>query len=221
MVTFVAVALVAALFAPDQPTLTHPALHAQVIERVAEQADAALLASLKTPEHDVAVAAGRARLAAERAAEAARVEAARQAAAAEAARAAERARVVRPATGEITSQFGMRTHPLTGVYKLHSGTDFASGDGNAYAAMAGRVSISHPGWAGILVSVDHGDGLVTTYAHLARDTVSPGQWVAAGDRVGIIGARGMATGVHLHWEVIQDGRYVDGLAWLADRGVRQ
>lgn len=138
--------------------------------------------------------------------------------AAPAAQPAQAASIASPATGHITSPFGMRTHPITGVYKLHSGTDFSVGDGNAYAAMAGTAHVSHPSWAGNLVSIDHGDGLVTQYAHLASMSVSSGERVSAGEVVGRIGARGLATGVHLHFEVLRNGSYVDPIAWLRERG---
>lgn len=128
--------------------------------------------------------------------------------------AARPAATVRPATGRVTSPYGMRTHPITGVYKLHSGTDYAYGDGNAYAARAGRVSVEHPGWAGNLVIIDHGGGVVTRYAHLASVSVSDGQRVSAGDVVGRIGERGLATGPHLHFEVLIDGRFVNPADWL-------
>jgi murein DD-endopeptidase MepM/ murein hydrolase activator NlpD len=121
---------------------------------------------------------------------------------------------VRPSTGPVTSNFGMRTHPITGVYKLHTGTDFAVGDGNAYAARAGTVVGSEwSGWGGNLVTIDHGD-VETRYAHLSQRYVSDGDRVAAGTIVGLIGSTGMATGPHLHFEVISNGKYRDPLAWL-------
>jgi murein DD-endopeptidase MepM/ murein hydrolase activator NlpD len=121
---------------------------------------------------------------------------------------------VRPATGAVTSPYGYRTHPITGVYKLHTGTDYAVGDGNAYAARAGRVSVEYPSWAGNLVVIDHGGGVVTRYAHLASVSVSTGQQVAAGDVVGRIGALGLATGPHLHFEVLVSGQFVNPASWL-------
>ena len=124
------------------------------------------------------------------------------------------ANTVRPATGQVTSSYGMRTHPITGIYKLHSGTDFAYGDGNVYAAKAGVVSIEYPSWAGILVVIDHGGGVVTQYAHMASVKVSSGQKVGTGQTIGKIGARGLATGAHLHFEVLIDGQYVNPMGWL-------
>lgn len=121
---------------------------------------------------------------------------------------------VRPATGGVTSAFGYRTHPITGVYKLHTGTDFSYGDGVARAALGGTVEVSHPSWAGNLVSIHHGNGVQTRYAHLASVSVSDGQKVSAGQKIGTIGQRGRATGPHLHFEVLIDGDFVNPLGWL-------
>lgn len=128
---------------------------------------------------------------------------------------AEPSGTVRPATGQVTSPYGMRTHPITGVYKLHTGTDYGYGDGNAYAARAGTVvSTAWVDWAGPLVVIDHGGGVRTRYAHLAAVTVGPGDRVAAGDVVGRIGSTGYATGPHLHFEVMVNGEFVDPAGWL-------
>lgn len=121
---------------------------------------------------------------------------------------------VGPATGHVTSPYGYRTHPITGVYKLHTGTDFSFGDGNAYAAEGGVVSVTHPEWAGNLVTIDHGNGVQTRYAHLAYVTVSEGQHVNAGQVVGRIGSEGFSTGAHLHFEVLVDGVFVNPMGWL-------
>lgn len=122
---------------------------------------------------------------------------------------------VRPGTGPITSDYGMRTHPVTGAYKLHSGTDFGYGDGSAYAAAAGTVtSVAYDGAYGNMVTVDHGGGTETRYAHLSGASVSSGQRVSAGQKVGNIGATGYATGPHLHFEVLIGGDFVNPLGWL-------
>jgi murein DD-endopeptidase MepM/ murein hydrolase activator NlpD len=121
---------------------------------------------------------------------------------------------VRPATGSITSPYGMRTHPITGVYKLHDGTDFSYGDGNAYAARAGEVSVKYPGWAGNLVVINHGGGVITQYAHLSSVSVSSGEHVNAGEVIGRIGSLGMATGPHLHFMVLIDGELTNPMSWL-------
>lgn len=215
-------ALAVALLAPDQPTLTHPALHAQVVERVAEQADAALLASLKTPEHEAAVAAGRARLAAERLAEAQRIEAQRQAAAAEAARAAERAAAwVLPLDAgsyRLTARFGACSSLWQ---RCHTGLDFAIGSGAKVRSIrAGEVIDA--GWNdawGWTVVVAHGDGITSRYAHLSRIAVHSGH-VETGEYLGRSGSSGNSTGPHVHLGVAVDGRDVDPYDFLASKGHR-
>lgn len=141
--------------------------------------------------------------------------------AAERERAAEKAareaanRTARPGTGHTTSPYGMRTHPVTGVYKLHSGTDFSYGDGRAYAARSGTVAaITYDGAYGNMVTLSHGGGLQTRYAHLASASVSVGQKVSAGDIVGQIGSTGYSTGAHLHFEVLRNGDFVNADTWL-------
>jgi len=135
-------------------------------------------------------------------------------------RAAEKAardakRVVQPGTGHTTSPYGMRTHPITGVYKLHSGTDFSSGDGKAYAAKAGTVAaVTYDGAYGNMVTISHGGGVETRYAHLAQPTVSTGQKVSAGTVVGNIGSTGYSTGPHLHFEVLKNGEFVNADSFL-------
>lgn len=137
----------------------------------------------------------------------------RAAAAEQESRSANRAR---PATGAITSPYGMRVHPITGVEKLHSGTDFSAGDGNAYAARNGRVAsvFFDAGGYGNLVTINHGGGIQTRYAHLADAKVQTGQRVKAGQVVGKIGTTGSSTGPHLHFEVLKHGEFVNSLKWL-------
>jgi murein DD-endopeptidase MepM/ murein hydrolase activator NlpD len=126
----------------------------------------------------------------------------------------------RPGNGDVTSPFGMRTHPITGVYKLHSGTDFGSGDGVARAARPGTVvSVTYDGAYGNMVTLSHGnidgDDVKTRYAHLASATVSTGEDVGAGDAIGNIGSTGYATGAHLHFEVLVNDDFVDPMEWLS------
>ncbi|WP_308013344.1 M23 family metallopeptidase [Streptomyces beigongshangae] len=120
----------------------------------------------------------------------------------------------------VTSPFGSRRHPLTGVTKLHTGIDFASPQGSQVsAASKGRVVFAATTAAyGNRVVVDHGtiDGrrLETTYSHLLSLQVSAGQSVDVGTPVGLVGSTGLSTGPHLHFEVVLDGHYTDPLPWL-------
>lgn len=92
----------------------------------------------------------------------------------------------------------------------HTGLDFAAPVGTpVYAARGGVVTVERPEWAGLLVRVDHGDGLETWYAHLSAVDVVPGQRVAAGEGIGAVGSAGNSTGPHLHLEVRLDGTPFD------------
>ncbi|MFI6035103.1 M23 family metallopeptidase [Streptomyces sp. NPDC051315] len=121
----------------------------------------------------------------------------------------------------VTSPYGSREHPLTGVTKLHTGVDFAAPQGApVLAARQGRVVFAALTKAyGNRVVIDHGtiDGkrLETTYSHLSALDVALGQSVQAGTLVGRAGSTGLSTGPHLHFEVIYDGYYTDPQPWLA------
>ena len=126
---------------------------------------------------------------------------------------------IRPSSGVITSPYGMRMHPILHYVKLHTGTDFAVGDGFAHAADAGRVLFTIVSVAyGNLTVIDHGtiDGrhITTCYAHQAKFLVKPGDVVAKDQKIGIIGATGYATGPHLHFEVRDAGAVEDPMSWL-------
>jgi murein DD-endopeptidase MepM/ murein hydrolase activator NlpD len=127
--------------------------------------------------------------------------------------------LARPAAGSVTSPFGMRVHPVTGVYKLHTGVDFAGGGSGMFAAADGVVTYAayDPAY-GNMVKVNHGrkDGrrLTTWYAHGTGLAVSVGQQVQAGQRIGTIGSTGYSTGPHLHFELRLDGTPVNPLPYL-------
>lgn len=127
----------------------------------------------------------------------------------------------RPSSGSITSPYGMRVHPVTGVYKLHSGTDFGASCGSpVYAAYPGTVeSTGYAGAYGNRIEVSHGDvdgvDVTTTYNHLSAFSSSSGQTVAAGDLIGRVGTTGSSTGCHLHFEVLVNGEFTDPMAWLS------
>ncbi len=128
--------------------------------------------------------------------------------------------LTRPGTGEVTSPFGQRFHPILHYVKLHTGEDLAPGDGSVYAAADGRVLIAERDPAyGNLTVIGHGivDGrsLTTAYAHQARFLVQPGDVVRAGQLIGAVGSTGLSTGRHLHFEVRLDGRPVDPAPYLA------
>ncbi|WP_224241775.1 M23 family metallopeptidase [Hyalangium gracile] len=119
----------------------------------------------------------------------------------------------------VTSGFGERAHPILGEMKEHLGVDLAAKRGQAVLAAAPGVVLT-AGWNGgygYQVEIQHASRITTRYSHLARVTVEPGQILERGDLVGLAGDTGMATGVHLHFEVWRDGRPRDPLDEL-DRG---
>lgn len=114
----------------------------------------------------------------------------------------------RPAEARITSGFGLRFDPFNRRPALHQGQDFAAPLNTPITATApGVVSFAgvRSGY-GKTVEVDHGDGFKTRYAHLNSISVTAGQRVTLGQRLGGMGTTGRSTGVHLHYEVWMDGR---------------
>jgi murein DD-endopeptidase MepM/ murein hydrolase activator NlpD len=117
--------------------------------------------------------------------------------------------------GEVTSEFGWRRDPFTGRAKFHRGIDVRAAYGeDIQTAGAGRVVFSgtQRGY-GTTVIVQHADGVKTRYAHLSATLVSAGDEVQAGQVLGRAGRSGRATGTHLHFEVIADGKHVDPMKW--------
>lgn len=103
----------------------------------------------------------------------------------------------------ITSRQGPRTHPITGEYKNHSGTDIGASYGTTVvAADGGTVCLAGVnGGYGNCVMINHGNGYYTLYGHLSSIAVSDGQAVSQGDVVGYVGSTGNSTGPHLHFEI--------------------
>lgn len=122
----------------------------------------------------------------------------------------------RPVGGPITSAYGMRVHPVTGVRKLHDGTDFGVACGTAvHAATAGTViSRSSDSAYGNRIVIRHRSGFETSYNHLSRQGVSVGDRVSTGEVIGRSGNTGLSTGCHLHFMVMDDGHPVDPSKYL-------
>lgn len=120
-----------------------------------------------------------------------------------------------PVNAPISSEYGMRLHPILNYSRLHSGMDFAGGCGApVYAASAGEVV--QAGWSGgygNTVMIAHGDSLATVYAHLSSIAVRGGS-VARGQRIGSVGTTGLSTGCHLHFEVRVNGTPVNPRGYL-------
>ncbi len=121
-----------------------------------------------------------------------------------------------PAYGPLTDDFGWRTHPVYGTAHFHDGIDVGIPTGTPVVTVApGRVT--YAGWLGgygLTVKVDHGDGIVTLYAHLDQVSVETGQSVDGGEQIGLSGNTGVSTGPHLHFSLFVGGSPVDPIGWL-------
>lgn len=121
----------------------------------------------------------------------------------------------------ISSEFGMRTHPVFGGNRMHNGLDIAAPYGQSihgqpiFAAAPGRVLVSGvQGGYGNTVILDHGGGVSTLYGHASALLVQPGQVVARGHTIARVGSTGVSTGPHLHFEVRVNGSPVNPRDWL-------
>ncbi|HSD36340.1 MAG TPA: M23 family metallopeptidase [Rhodocyclaceae bacterium] len=117
---------------------------------------------------------------------------------------------------ELGSPFGNRIDPITGRVAFHAGLDFAATAGtDILAAGGGKVRFAgFQSELGNLVELDHGNGLVSRYAHASRLYVKVGDIVAPGQRISAVGSTGRSTGPHLHFEILHEGRYVDPTRYL-------
>lgn len=129
---------------------------------------------------------------------------------------------VKPAVGPLTSPFGTRRHPVTGVVRAHKGDDIGAPCGSPlYAAAAGRViTAGVASGYGHLIAIDHGGGVLTRYGHMYADglSVRVGDSVSVGQVIGEVGSDGLSTGCHLHFEVMRDGELIDPAPFMASHG---
>ena len=121
-----------------------------------------------------------------------------------------------PGYTRITSQYGMRTHPITGVYSLHTGTDVGAPLGTDFIAMATGVvtKAGYNKYYGNMVIIDHGGGVQTLYAHGSEIIVQLGDLVAQGTPVLKVGSTGYSTGPHAHFEIRINGKTVNPLDYV-------
>lgn len=121
-----------------------------------------------------------------------------------------------PATGRLSSRFGMRFHPIFHVWRMHTGLDIAARAGTQIRA-ADDGMVIFAGWYGgygRCAIISHGGNLATLYGHTSRLDVTVGQPVKKGQAIGAVGSTGFATGPHLHFEVRVNGSPVDPLGYL-------
>lgn len=121
-----------------------------------------------------------------------------------------------PIDAPVTSEYGYRTHPISGVQRLHAGMDFGAPSGTPIKA-AERGKVIHSGWYqgyGNTVILDHGEGLSTLYAHASELIVSTGDPIRAGETVSLVGSTGYSTGPHLHFEVLENDEAVNPRNYL-------
>ena len=121
-----------------------------------------------------------------------------------------------PLVGEITSEYGWRTHPIYGDSRYHSGMDIGGDYGDPIIAAAAGI-VTYSGWIsgyGYAVIIDHGGGISTLYGHNEALAVAEGQTVSQGQVIAYCGSTGNSTGPHCHFEVREGGEPVDPMGYL-------
>ena len=121
-----------------------------------------------------------------------------------------------PLIGEITSEYGWRTHPIYGDARYHSGMDIGGDYGDPILAAAAGI-VTYSGWIsgyGYAVIIDHGGGISTLYGHNEALAVAEGQTVSQGQVIAYCGSTGNSTGPHCHFEVREGGEPVDPMGYL-------
>ena len=119
-------------------------------------------------------------------------------------------------TVRMTSDYGMRTHPVLGGRRAHKGIDLSAPTGTPiYATADGVVSKAGPFSSyGNFVSIEHGASVETRYAHMSRVATTVGAHVKKGDLIGYVGSTGRSTGAHLHYEVRVGGESVNPVPYM-------
>jgi murein DD-endopeptidase MepM/ murein hydrolase activator NlpD len=127
-----------------------------------------------------------------------------------------------PIHGWLSAGYGMRPDPFTGEADFHPGLDISAEKGTPiHATAAGIVELAAPsGDYGNLVVLNHGFGLTTRYGHMSKFAVWQGQEVKRGDIIGYVGATGRATGPHLHYEVLANGKLMNPLQLLTGKSAQ-
>jgi murein DD-endopeptidase MepM/ murein hydrolase activator NlpD len=118
--------------------------------------------------------------------------------------------------GWYSSNYGWRIDPISGVRAFHEGMDFMAEMGTPARAAAGGMVIysDFHSQYGNMIEIDHGNGLVSRYAHLSKRLVKNGDVVLSGSTIGAVGSTGRSTGPHLHFEVRQNGAPLNPVQFL-------
>jgi murein DD-endopeptidase MepM/ murein hydrolase activator NlpD len=129
---------------------------------------------------------------------------------------------IMPTQGWLSSAFSaMRNHPILHLARPHEGIDVSAPMGSPIEAPAAGV-VTDAGWEtgyGNTITINHGFGIVTKFAHASKLLVKTGQRVSRGQRIALVGNSGLATGPHLHYEVHVNGKPVDPLKYVLPEGV--
>ena len=123
---------------------------------------------------------------------------------------------VRPTSGQLTSGFGYRIHPILKKRRMHKGIDIVSGYGSKVKAAAGGT-VTYSGYMGSygnLVVINHQNGFETRYAHNSDLKVKKGERVRQGQTVALVGNTGRSNGTHLHFEIWKNGEAIDPIHYL-------
>jgi murein DD-endopeptidase MepM/ murein hydrolase activator NlpD len=129
---------------------------------------------------------------------------------------------IMPTAGWLSSNFSLsRFHPILHYARPHEGIDVSAPMGAPIVAPAGGV-VQRVTWEtgyGNVLEIDHGDGMITKYAHCSKIVVRPGQKVRRGQIIANVGSTGLSTGPHVHYEIHVNGKVVDPLTFVLPEGV--
>ena len=119
--------------------------------------------------------------------------------------------MTQPVPGRVTSNYGLRMHPILGYARMHRGLDFRASYGTPILAVADGVvaRAGRAGGYGNQVRLSHANGLSTSYSHMSRIAIAPGSRVRQGQVIGYVGSTGLSTGPHLHFETYRNGATIN------------
>ncbi len=127
-------------------------------------------------------------------------------------------KMILPLKGKVTSEFGTRTHPISGDLRFHAGIDIAAELGTKiYSAFDGEVIYAdYDQWNGNFLKIQHDNGIMTVYCHCQKLNVKKGQKIRAGEVIATVGSTGSSTGPHLHFEL----RF-DNISYNPEKAIRE